>query len=341
MIQNPGGPTMAAPMIATAAGPAPMAATPVGARVASQSTVISGYPGQQFATYATPATATSQTVTAAAPRPIAAAPGQPGVAQQPLPQTAMAVGGSVATGAVPPPSIALQSTTLQSTGAGLVPPATPKIQTAPGGAPRVTMQPGTTTASGAFPSVRSVTPQVVPGQQQMMTREQVLEQRVRELEQLLGQKDAQIKELQGALSKAGVKVMIPGGISNMGASAAAAAAPGGQPKVKSPGRNGSSGFRKTSGSNPNTRYAAADQDCQIDVRLEEWYNTTGSAVQFRRINRGFYRFGDTIAELDIINHKLMARTEDGWNRGKFGPIDKFIGYYENIEREKAGIQPEA
>ena len=28
-------------------------------------------------------------------------------------------------------------------------------------------------------------------------------------------------------------------------------------------------------------------------------------------------------------------TEDGWNRSKFGPIEKFLMYYENIEREKA------
>lgn len=28
-----------------------------------------------------------------------------------------------------------------------------------------------------------------------------------------------------------------------------------------------------------------------------------------RINRGFYRFGETILELNIINHKLMAKTE--------------------------------
>ena len=73
-----------------------------------------------------------------------------------------------------------------------------------------------------------------------------------------------------------------------------------------------------------------------------------------RINRGFYRFGETILELNIINHKLMARTEagrlcgvqerqrdslvgclasdekrqDGWNRSKFGPIEKFLMYYE-------------
>ena len=27
-------------------------------------------------------------------------------------------------------------------------------------------------------------------------------------------------------------------------------------------------------------------------------------------------------------------SQDGWNRSKFGPIEKFIMYYENIEREK-------
>ena len=29
------------------------------------------------------------------------------------------------------------------------------------------------------------------------------------------------------------------------------------------------------------------------------------------------------------------RSKDGWNRGKFGLIDKFLQFYENIEREKA------
>lgn len=156
------------------------------------------------------------------------------------------------------------------------------------------------------------------------TREQALEIRVRELEQLMAQKDALIKELQ----KKGYKPSSPKGGMDGG--------------PRSPGRSGGGGacFRKLEGSKPMSRYNAVDQDDAIDLRLEDFYNSTGSAIPFRRINRGFYRFGDTITELDIVNHKLMARTEDGWNRGKFGPIDKFIMYFENIEREKAGIMPE-
>jgi len=162
--------------------------------------------------------------------------------------------------------------------------------------------------------------QQFPGQ--FLTREQALEQRVRELESLLAQKDKIIQELKEELGgKGGSKS-------------------GANSKVRSPGRGGT-GFRKVAESKPVIRYTASDQDDPIDVRLEEFYNSTGSAIQFRRINRGFYRFGDTIVELDIINHKLMSRTEDGWNRGKFGPIEKFIMYYENIEREKAGILPDA
>lgn len=157
-------------------------------------------------------------------------------------------------------------------------------------------------------------------------REQVLEQRVRELESLLLQKEKTIQELQGALQSRG-RVGSFGKDGNKGAS-------------RSPGRSGNSGFRKVNDAKPVIRYSASDQDDPIDVRLEEFYNSTGSAIQFRRINRGFYRFGDSIVELDIINHKLMARTEDGWNRGKFGPVEKFLMYYENIEREKAGILPE-
>merc|ERR1719456_1936368 len=117
----------------------------------------------------------------------------------------------------------------------------------------------------------------------------------------------------------------------------------GATKSKSPPRSTavSSGFRRVTGASPAMSYGAIDPEDPIDVRLEEFYNSTGSAIQFKRINKGFYRFGDSIVELDIINHKLMARTEDGWNRGKFGPIEKFLMYYENIEREKAGILPES
>lgn len=157
-------------------------------------------------------------------------------------------------------------------------------------------------------------------------KELALEKKVRELEQLLAEKDQQIQELQVALSNSTTtKHLQSGSISGK--------------KSRSPGRTGS-GFRKVSDSKPIITYSAVDQEDPIDVRLEEFYNSTGSAIQFRRINRGFYRFGDSIVEINIINHKLMARTEDGWNRGKFGPIEKFLMYYENIEREKAGIVPE-
>merc|ERR1712032_452527 len=108
------------------------------------------------------------------------------------------------------------------------------------------------------------------------------------------------------------------------------------------GSNSRSGgaFRKASCAKPMNRYVPSDRNDPIDLRLKEFYNSSGSAIQFRRINRGFYRFGETLVELDIVNQKLMARTEDGWNHGKLGPIEKFVGHYENIEREKAGILPE-
>lgn len=155
------------------------------------------------------------------------------------------------------------------------------------------------------------------------SREQALQQRVAELEDILKGKDQEIKELQSALSKAGIKL------------------PSTVKKVKAREKIGSGGFRKVSQSQPFVPYEALDQDDLIDLRLEEFYNGTGSAIPFQRINRGFYRFGETIVELNIINHKLMARTEDGWNRSKFGPIEKFLMYYENIEREKAGIPLES
>lgn len=158
-------------------------------------------------------------------------------------------------------------------------------------------------------------------------REQALEQRVRELEQLVIQKDEQIKDLQSRVDTRSAR----DGKHPMSAVSK---------KVRSPVRTGS-GFRKVMDSKPAQAYSAVDHDDPIDVRLEEFYNSTGSQIMFRRINRGFYRFGDTIVELEIINHKLMARTEDGWNRGNAGPIEKFLMNYENIEREKAGIPLEA
>jgi len=149
-------------------------------------------------------------------------------------------------------------------------------------------------------------------------REQALEEKVREMELLLNQKDAEIKDLRATLARAGVKTLSGG---------AAPSTP--------------AGHKRSGDAKPVVPYSAVEQDDPVDVRLEEFYNNTNSAIQFRRINRGFYRFGETIVEVHIINHKLMARTEDGWNHGKSGPIEKFLAYYENIERQKAGIEPEA
>lgn len=160
-----------------------------------------------------------------------------------------------------------------------------------------------------------------------LRRVQSLKQQVSELEQVVEQKDEQIRELQAAVAKAGLKPAVPTDRQKLKASPTK--------KVVA------SGFQKLSGSQPQVPYNVVDHNDPVDVRLEEFYNGTGSAVQLRRINHGFYRFGETTVELNIINHKLMARTEDGWNRGKFGPIEKFLMYYENIEREKVGIMPEA
>merc|ERR1719375_796121 len=143
---------------------------------------------------------------------------------------------------------------------------------------------------------------------------------------MLHQKDQIIQELQAAVANAPAKACSKG----QGMPPVAV-------KARSPGRTVGSSLRKAADCKPVIRYTAVAPDDAIDTRLEEFYNTTSSAIRFRRINKGFYRFGESLVELDIINHKLMAKTEDGWNRGKFGPIDKFMQNYEYIEREKAGM----
>lgn len=179
-------------------------------------------------------------------------------------------------------------------------------------------------ASAAIPGNRQSAPQLWGSTNGgSASREQALEQKVVELEALVIRKDQEIKDLHSMLAKAGLKAPSPS-----------------DRKVGRRDRVTTGGFRKVAESEPTQPYEAVDQDDAVDMRLEEFYNSTGSAISFRRINRGFYRFGETIVELNIINHKLMARTEDGWNRSKFGPVEKFLMYYENIEREKAGIAPE-
>eukprot|EP00928_Gymnodinium_smaydae_P022404 TRINITY_DN18830_c0_g1_i1.p1 TRINITY_DN18830_c0_g1~~TRINITY_DN18830_c0_g1_i1.p1 ORF type:complete len:322 (-),score=37.96 TRINITY_DN18830_c0_g1_i1:108-941(-) len=174
--------------------------------------------------------------------------------------------------------------------------------------------------AGAMPAPR-------PLQPSSAGREQALEQRVRELEQQLFQKDEMIKELQNALASAG---------RNAGTKFTSGQTTSTDVKKAKPAA-GRTTKVETSNSRPAHPYHAIDQDDPIDVRLEEFYNSTNSAIPFRRINCGFYRFGEILVELTIINHKLMARTEDGWNRGKFGTIDKFLQFHEVLEREKAGI----
>eukprot|EP00392_Amoebophrya_sp_AT5.2_P009427 g9455.t1 len=87
-------------------------------------------------------------------------------------------------------------------------------------------------------------------------------------------------------------------------------------------------------------YTPLDTRDPVDNRLAEFYNSTGSAVPFVRINKGFYKYGHSLVELEIVNHKLMAKTEDGWNRGKFGAIEKFMSAYEPLERDRLGLSVE-
>ena len=80
-----------------------------------------------------------------------------------------------------------------------------------------------------------------------------------------------------------------------------------------------------------------DLDYPIDVRLKEFYNASNSLIPFKRMNKDFYRFGATV-EPRIINHKLMAQAEHGWNRGKFGTVEKFLVHHEPMQRQRAGLE---
>lgn len=163
----------------------------------------------------------------------------------------------------------------------------------------------TTNIVAAQPMPRAVQQAIPAG-----GREQALERRVQELESLLVQKDSMIQDMEIQLANIKKNPGSKRGSQKMGGSCT-----GSKTSVRA-------------GSKPTQPYTARDPDDPIDVRLQEFYNSSGATTQFQRINRGFYRFGGSVVELNIINHKLMARTEDGWNRGKFGPIDKFLMHYE-------------
>jgi len=169
-------------------------------------------------------------------------------------------------------------------------------------------------------------------------RELELEKKLRELESMLDQKNREIKDLRSALQRGGGRGTQStdtfrdngryGGSLKKSTSSPGASKRSGRPtNNRSPLMEGK----------PTHAYQALDLEDPVDTRLEEFYNSTNSVIPFRRINRGFYRFGSTICELKIINNKLMACTEDGWNRGHFAPVDKFMTYYEPLERDRAGI----
>jgi len=157
----------------------------------------------------------------------------------------------------------------------------------------------------------------------------ILEKKVADLEQQLRQKSGVIHSLQAELKKTAGKGAVCQ--KNM---------------VRNPNLSGRNGLgsresRETGESHeqlkPVIPYTALARTDPIDVRLEEFYNNTNSAVPFQRINKGWYKFGKTQVELEIINHKLMAKTDEGWNRGKYGDIEKFVITFEPIERERAGV----
>ncbi|KAF4662691.1 hypothetical protein FOL47_006092 [Perkinsus chesapeaki] len=87
---------------------------------------------------------------------------------------------------------------------------------------------------------------------------------------------------------------------------------------------------------PQFPYQSINREDPVDIRVEEFYNNTSSAVPLRRINRKFYAFGSAQLEIDVVNGKLLARSEDGWNNGKYGAIEKCLVHFEPVEREKAG-----
>mmetsp|Transcript_21078 Transcript_21078/g.60949 ORF Transcript_21078/g.60949 Transcript_21078/m.60949 type:complete len:268 (+) Transcript_21078:50-853(+) len=177
--------------------------------------------------------------------------------------------------------------------------------------------PPVTTASGVIGGMTRVmsqrTVKLVPVGP-ATAREQALENQVAELQAQMRQKDEELAELRSMLS--------PQLRRSLGA------------RSRSFSPRSPSSFSRLSGGPPAQPYAAVDPADPVDVRLEEIYNRSGASLPFKRINKGFYRFGDTLVELDIINSKLMARTEDGWNRGKFGMIEKLISHYDRLERER-------
>eukprot|EP00746_Dinoflagellata_sp_MGD_P030997 gnl/MRDRNA2_/MRDRNA2_173627_c0_seq1.p1 gnl/MRDRNA2_/MRDRNA2_173627_c0~~gnl/MRDRNA2_/MRDRNA2_173627_c0_seq1.p1 ORF type:complete len:538 (-),score=82.43 gnl/MRDRNA2_/MRDRNA2_173627_c0_seq1:15-1562(-) len=71
---------------------------------------------------------------------------------------------------------------------------------------------------------------------------------------------------------------------------------------------------------------------EIDQRLLDFLKETGCPMKFKRVNKGFYDTEGHHVELSVISGKLMVKLEgtsvdQQWNRGKFGPIERFIAAY--------------
>jgi hypothetical protein len=147
-----------------------------------------------------------------------------------------------------------------------------------------------------------------------------LEQQLQEVRAALAAKTAYVKRLEGAPA--------PRPMRAAAAPKEVFAAPERRP-VPTEAMNLSVG-----GIEPPIPYHSVAPTDPIDVQLESTYNQTACTIPFKRINKGFYHFGSTKVEMEMVNHKLMARTEDGWNRGKFGPIERFMQYFEPMEVKK-------
>lgn len=148
-----------------------------------------------------------------------------------------------------------------------------------------------------------------------------LEQQLQEVRQALAAKTAYVKRLEGT--------PVPSRVARTAAAPKEVfAAPERRP-VPTEAMNLS-----VQGIEPPIPYHAFAMTDPIDVQLESTYNQTACTIPFKRINKGFYHFGSTKVEMEMVNHKLMARTEDGWNRGKFGPIERFMQYFEPMEVKK-------
>lgn len=74
---------------------------------------------------------------------------------------------------------------------------------------------------------------------------------------------------------------------------------------------------------------------EVDMKLQEWHNSHNSKVQWQKINKGLYYFGETEVHVDKINGKLMCCVDDAtWNRGKMSSVEKFVAHFEPIERRR-------